>query len=85
MVIMAVRGTSGVPPVTTHAISPAQHAFLAALDRQTTLAVARAYRACRQQGSDHHAAMLAAIEAYHAAQPHASETDARHGAGVVLV
>jgi hypothetical protein len=70
--------------VTTHAISPTQHAFIAALDRKTTLAVARAYRACRQRGGNHDKAMLAAIEAYHAAQPDASDADARHAAILII-
>jgi hypothetical protein len=70
--------------VTTHPISPEQHADLTALDCKTTLSVARAYRACRQRGSDHHAGMLAAIQAYHAAQPGGSDTDARHAAILII-
>lgn len=67
-----------------HAISSMQHACLAALDRKTTLAVARAYRACRQRGDDHHSAMLAAIEAYNAMHRDTLEADARHAAILII-
>lgn len=56
--------------------TPAQHALLAALDRDTKLAVARAYRARRQLGETDYPAYLAAFEAFRARVPGATDADA---------
>ena len=66
-----------------HTPSLEQHAFLAGLDRETKLAVARAYRARRQLGEGDYPAMMAALEAFRAAKPAASDAEARQA--VVLI
>jgi hypothetical protein len=49
-----------------HTPTRMQHALLASLDRDTKLAVARAYRARRQLGESNHPAVQAALEAFRA-------------------
>jgi hypothetical protein len=62
----------------------AQHAFLASIDRETKLAVARAYRARRQLGESHYPAHLAAVEAFRAAKPDASDDEASQAAILII-
>jgi hypothetical protein len=64
--------------------SLAQHAFLASIDRETKLAVARAYRARRQLGESHHPAHLVAVEAFRFARPGASDDEAMQPAVLIV-
>jgi hypothetical protein len=64
--------------------SLAQHAFLASIDRDTKLAVGRAYRARRQLGESHHPAHLAAVEAFRTAPPSASDAEAMQAAVLIV-
>jgi hypothetical protein len=68
----------------SHTVSLAQHAFLATIDRETKLAIARAYRARRQLGESHHPAHIAAVEAYCAARPGASDDEASQAAVLII-
>jgi hypothetical protein len=62
----------------------AQHALLASIDRETKLAVARAYRARRQRGELDHLAYLAALEAFHAARPGTPNADAGQAVRLII-
>jgi hypothetical protein len=67
----------------SHTVSPAHHALLASIDRDTKIAVARTYRARRQLGESHHPAHLAAVEAFRSARPGISDDEASQA--VVLI
>jgi hypothetical protein len=54
---------SGRERMMVHTPTRMQHALLASLDRDTKLAIARAYRARRQVGESNHPAVQAALEA----------------------
>jgi hypothetical protein len=81
MAMMPSRTIRAAPM--NHTPTLEQHAVLASLDRETKLAVARAYRARRQLGESNSPAMLAAIEAFRAARPGASDVEASRA--VVLI
>lgn len=67
-----------------HTPSLAQHALLASIDRDTKIAVARAYRARRQLGESNRPVMVAAIEAFREARPGASDAEASQAAVLII-
>jgi hypothetical protein len=61
-----------------------QNALLAALDRDTKLAVARAYRARRQLGESDYPAYVAAREVFRARVPGAADADAGRAVRLII-